>query len=211
MHTRSKWLGGVGAVIVAAMLLAGPVQPAEACSATDSFLGAICYFPFDFCPKGWVKPEGQLLLISQNQALYTKLGTTYGGDGQTTFALPDLRSRIFRGTGQGPGLDKLDLGDAAGTESTVMTIESMPAHNHGLLATNVVGDKPGPSAKVLARVNPDDGSILPYNSTLAAMPDAILAPSSIGSTGNVQPVPIPIRPPTMGTTFCIALQGIYPR
>jgi len=198
---------GLTAIIVATLITTSLVTPVDAC-ATDPYLGQICVFAFNFCPRGWAAADGATLSISQNTALFSLLGTTYGGNGQTTFALPDLRGRVMRGIGQGFGLASVDLGEASGEESVFLTVSQMPAHNHSLRATSTVGDAPGPNKKLLSRVNPNDGSIKPYNHAMAASPDGTMAAASIGATGGGQPVDI--RPPSLGLTACIAVQGVFP-
>jgi microcystin-dependent protein len=114
------------ALVVAALTLA----PAAA-QAQDQFLGEIRWVAFNFAPVGWAKCDGQLLAISQNTALFALLGTTYGGNGQSTFALPDFRSRTIVHQGQGAGLSNRDMGEEGGTESHTLTIAEMPSHSHG--------------------------------------------------------------------------------
>jgi microcystin-dependent protein len=114
------------ALVVAALALA----PAAA-QAQEPFIGEIRWVAFNFAPVGWARCDGQLLPISQNTALFALLGTTYGGNGQTTFALPDFRSRTIVHQGQGPGLSNRDMGEQGGTESHTLSIAEMPAHSHG--------------------------------------------------------------------------------
>src|SRR6266480_4308295 len=97
---------------------------------SEPFLGEIRTFGFNFAPRGWAQCNGQLLSISQNTALFSLLGTTYGGNGQTTFALPDLRSRVPIHQGQGPGLSQYSIGQSAGNESVTLNQSQMPAHIH---------------------------------------------------------------------------------
>ncbi len=97
---------------------------------SDPFIGQIQTFGFNFAPRGWARCDGQLLPISSNSALFSLLGTTYGGDGRTTFGLPDLRGRAALHQGQGPGLSNRNLGQRAGAENTTLTVNQMPSHNH---------------------------------------------------------------------------------
>ena len=99
---------------------------------SEPFLGQIMLVPYNFAPRGWAFCAGQILPISQNTALFSLLGTTYGGNGQTTFALPDLRGRVPNSSGQGPGLANYDLGQVGGFESITLTTNAIPAHSHGL-------------------------------------------------------------------------------
>src|SRR5438132_3777791 len=100
---------------------------------SQPFLGMIAIFPYNFAPAGWAFCAGQILPIAQNTALFSLLGTTYGGNGQTTFALPDLRSRAPVGAGQGPGLSNIDLGEVSGAESATLLINNLPSHNHSVM------------------------------------------------------------------------------
>jgi microcystin-dependent protein len=114
------------ALVVAVLALAP-----SAARAQDHFLGEIRWVGFNFAPVGWAKCDGQLLPISQNTALFALLGTTYGGNGQTTFALPDFRSRTIVHNGQGPGLSNRDMGEQGGTETHTLSVAEIPAHSHG--------------------------------------------------------------------------------
>ena len=107
---------------------------------SDYFIGQVFLLPFNFPPKGFAFCDGQLLPIAQNTALFSLLGTTYGGDGKVTFALPDLRARVPLGFGQGPGLTNYNLGEAAGAENVALIVSQLPPHAHGL---NVVVIRPG--------------------------------------------------------------------
>src|SRR2546422_883722 len=110
----------------------------------NPFVAEIRIFPFNFAPKGWAFCDGQILPLSQNTALFSLLGTTYGGDGKSNFALPDLQGRAPMHPGQGPGLSLQDLGESAGTESVTLLESELPAHAHGIQATNDVASVPGP-------------------------------------------------------------------
>ena len=119
MKTLSKTLlTAFVAVVVAGALMTSVVRPVEAACAEQPFLGEICTFTFGFCPQGFLPANGQLLPINQNQALFFLLGTSFGGDGQTTFAVPDLRGRTVLGTGQGVGLPNIALGQTGGNATT---------------------------------------------------------------------------------------------
>jgi len=125
---------------------------------SQPFVGQISIFGFNFAPRGWAFCQGQLLSIAQNSALFSLLGTTYGGDGVTTFGLPDLRGRVPNGVGQGPGLANYVQGEVSGTESATLTVNNLAAHSHGvgcfdddgaaqLVKNNVLTNSP-PSAKI---------------------------------------------------------------
>ena len=115
---------------------------------TTPFLSEIRMFSFNFAPRGWAMCNGQILPIAQNTALFSLLGTTYGGDGQTTFALPNLQSRVPMHWGQGPGLSPRNLGESSGEENHTLIITEMPAHQHTLTASGNVPSG-GPSFAVL--------------------------------------------------------------
>jgi microcystin-dependent protein len=127
-----------------------------AAAQAEPFIGQLMVTAANFCPRGWAQADGQILAISQNTALFSLLGTTYGGNGQTTFALPDLRGRAPIHQGTGPGLSNYLEGQVGGRESFTLTINQMPPHNHGVQATNVTADKGGPQDRYLAGGVGDD-------------------------------------------------------
>ncbi len=172
---------------------------------SEPFLGMIIIVPYNFSPRGWAFCNGQILPIAQNTALFSLLGTTFGGNGQTTFALPDLRGRVPNSSGQGPGLSSYDLGQVGGVESETMTINQMPAHNHLVNALNSGSDSGRPGSKFLSNLNvPSDGSATLY----AASSDVQMAPTMINNTGGSQP--FSVLQPYLTLNFCIALEGIFP-
>lgn len=176
------------------------MSPAAAQS--EPFLGQLMLTGANFCPRGWAQADGQILSISQNTALFSLLGTTYGGNGQTTFALPDLRGRAPIHQGTGPGLSPYVEGQVGGQESFTLTISQMPAHNHGVQATNVTGDKGGPQGRYLAGQVGDNN---PYHD---GPPNRVMAADMTQPTGGSQPVAQ--RGPYLTMMWCIALQGIFP-
>jgi len=164
----------------------------------EPFIAQIIMFGGNFAPRGWAFCDGQLLPISSNQALFSILGTTYGGDGRTTFALPDLRGRFAMHPGTGPGLTSRRLGDKAGTESHTLTLNQLPAHNHQMnLASSNEGEATSPTGNVLA-VSDDRNYV---SGTGTAM-------GPTGNSGSGQPVNH--MPPFTTVNFIIALQGIFP-
>jgi microcystin-dependent protein len=169
----------------------------------EPFLGQINIFPYNFAPRNWAFCQGQLMSIAQNTALFSLLGTTYGGNGQTTFALPDLRSRVAVGSGQGPGLSSYVLGEVSGTESVTMTIETMPSHNHtvGIQVNSSEGGANSPAGGYPGKADPGPYAATTDNALMGAQPPT-------GITGGNQP--IPIIQPFLGLNFCIALQGVFP-
>jgi microcystin-dependent protein len=165
----------------------------------EPFLGQIQLFAFGWAPQGWALCDGRLLAISSNTALFSLLGTTYGGDGRTTFALPDLRGRVPLGQGQGPGLSNYDLGEVGGSESVTVTTQQLPSHNHG-----VKGSASATSKSPAGLVPAFDSAAAAYGA-----PDGTqMAADMTQNTGNGQPVPT--LQPFLGACYCIAVEGIYP-
>lgn len=170
---------------------------------SDPFIGEIRMFGGNFAPRGWAFCHGQILSIAQNTALFSLLGTIYGGNGQTTFALPDLRGRVPVGQGQGPGLSNRQIGEQAGVENVTLTAQQMPAHNHAAQASSARGNTNSPIGKVWSK----DAGVQSATYTGNA-PDGTMAANAIGSAGGSQPHEN--MPPYLGVNFIIALQGIYP-
>lgn len=171
----------------------------------EPFLGMVGLFGFNFEPRGWAFCSGQILPIAQNSALFALLGVTYGGNGQTTFALPDLRGRVPIGQGQGPGLTPHPIGEVAGTETVTLIQTQMPAHNHLLNVSTQGAGSDSPSGSVLAVSALADGTVVnTYGSTITATAN----PQSIGVAGGTQPHPN--MQPYLVMNYCIALEGIFP-
>ncbi len=170
----------------------------------DPFVAEIRIFPFNFAPKGWAFCDGQLMPISQNTALFSLLGTTYGGDGKSTFALPDLQGSAPMHPGQGPGLSERFLGETGGEEALTLLQSEAPAHSHTQMATTQPGEDaaPGPSEALARSV----GASL-YQ-TDAAQNIVQLAPLAAAPTGGDQPHNN--MQPYLTFYFNIALQGVYP-
>jgi microcystin-dependent protein len=168
----------------------------------DPFVAEIRIFPFNFAPKGWAWCDGQLLPLSQNTALFSLLGTTYGGDGKSNFALPDLQGRAPMHPGQGPGLSLHDLGESGGSETVTLLESEIPSHSHTLRGNNTLGDSPVPTGNVLART-PSNAYQQATNSNLVAMAPEALAPAGGDQPhNNLQPY--------LTFYFCIAMQGVFP-
>lgn len=177
----------------------------------NGMMAVVTCFAGDFAPKTWAFCSGQILAIAQNQALFSLLGTTYGGNGVTTFALPDMRGRTAVGIGQGPGLSNYTLGQPAGNETVTLTTTSMPAHMH----VGPANFKLDADSTVSADPAPDFNYPGPYNNAYAAAPTNaayMLAPNypsgTIGVTGSGQPVPV--LSPYLAINYIICLQGIFP-
>lgn len=169
------------------------------------FIGEIHIFGFNFAPRGYAHCSGQVMSIAQNTALFSLLGTTYGGNGQTTFGLPDLRGRVPNGMGtMVPGLSDYFLGQAAGTENATLTINNMPAHSHGVACIDEDGAAQLVKNNLLS--NPFSPTAQIYGPGAAA--NATMAPQMIKNTGGNQP--FGILQPYLTLNYCIALQGIFP-
>lgn len=166
---------------------------------SEPFIGEIRMFAGNFAPVGWAFCNGQLLSISQNTALFSLLGTTYGGNGTTTFALPDLQGRVPIGMGAGPGLTPRQLGEEGGTER--LSAQQLPSHSHNLNAVSAQGSSNDPSLKLLARGR--DTLYAPASGTPVVMSQAAV-------TGGGSSTPAEAMPPYLGMNYIIALQGIYP-
>jgi microcystin-dependent protein len=173
----------------------------------DPFIGEIRLMSFPFPPKGWQFCQGQLLPINQNQALFSLLGTTYGGNGTTTFGLPDLRGRVVLGVGSGPGLSPYSWGQQGGTEAVALTPAQMPPHGHTFTGTiQAAGEaefiQPG-------QAYPATGVETQYSQ---GTPNATLGsgslPNTLATAGSGQPHEN--RQPTLVLNYAIAVQGIYP-
>ncbi|MEO8507625.1 MAG: tail fiber protein [Betaproteobacteria bacterium] len=169
----------------------------------EPFLGQVIIGGFNFAPRGYATCDGQLLSISQNTALFSLLGTTFGGNGQTTFALPDLRGRAPLHMGQGPGLSDRTLGEVAGEETHQLINTEMPAHNHLLSTSNAGGALGTPSGNFLAASSSNQTAI--YRPTADG---SALNPQAIGGAGGSQPHNN--MQPYLVMNFSIALQGIFP-
>lgn len=169
----------------------------------DPFVAEIRIFPFNFAPKGWAWCDGQLLPLSQNTALFALLGTTYGGDGKSTFALPDLQGRAPMHPGQGPGLSLHDLGETGGSETVTLLESEIPSHAHVLRGDRNVSETPDPTGNVLGRGSSINAYQTTTNSSLVAM-----APEALAPAGGDQPHNNLM--PYLTFYFNIALQGVFP-
>lgn len=175
----------------------------------EPYLSMIEAFGFNFAPRGWALCAGQTLPIAQNAALFSLLGTTYGGDGIRTFNLPDLRSRIALGFGQGLGLSLYPLGAAGGEEGHQLVAGEAPPHGHALNATNngqANGTNvPGNTVKMGSGYTIESGN--PVENIYGAPPTIAMAPGAVGPVGGA---PHENRMPYLTINYCIALQGIFP-
>lgn len=178
--------------LLALVLSAAPLR------AQEGLLGEVRLFAGNFAPQNWMFCQGQLLPIAQNQALFSLLGTTFGGDGETTFALPDLRGRSPISAGQGPGLSLFQMGQVGGQESVTLSTPQLPSHSHAAFGAST----PGTFAKVTGNL-PANHSSAYANSNPVAM-----NPGLIGTTGEGQPVAT--RSPFLALHFIICVSGVYP-
>ena len=189
-----------GLLAIVALTVGGAIVPAaHAQVGGNPFVGEILAVPYDFAPNHWALCAGQLMPISQNTALFSLLGTTYGGDGKSTFALPDLRGRTPVSSGQLPGGSFYDLGQVGGEEQVTLTVSQLPSHNHPVYGTTNNGSTGVPSGvwATQTRVNVFSSS---GNTTMAPQ---VLAPVGGGQ-------PHDNRSPYLALNYVIALQGIFP-
>lgn len=169
----------------------------------DPFVAEIRIFPFNFAPRGWAWCDGQLLPLSQNTALFSLLGTTYGGNGKSNFALPDLQGRAPMHPGQGPGLSLHDLGETGGSETVSLLESEMPAHSHALRASSDAADLFGPGPATSLAASTGATAYQPSNASLVSMaPEALPPAGGDAPHNNLQPY--------LTFYFNIALQGVFP-
>ncbi len=176
---------------------------APAAVAQEQYIGEIRAVGFTYCPRFWAEANGQLMQIAQNNALFALFGTTYGGDGRTTFALPDLRGRVAVHAGAGPGLPPATQGQKLGSPSTTLTTVQMPSHSHALRATSGDPDDPSPDNALLGTF-PAAGN--PIYSLDPA--DLTMSGQAIGNSGGNQA--FDQHQPSLVILYCVALQGIFP-
>ncbi len=175
----------------------------------EAYLGEIRMVGFNFAPMGWALCNGQLLPISSNTPLFALLGTTFGGNGQTTFALPDLRGRVPVHQGQGPGLSPYVMGEAVGAETVTLINSNMPLHNHALNVNNQPGPQTDPTNALISVVNDGSGrnpTVYPAYST--SNPTGAMSAQAVGLAGGN--MPHENRQPSLTVNFIICLQGIFP-
>ena len=172
---------------------------------SDQFLAEIRIFPFNFPPTGWAFCDGQIMPLSQNTALFALLGTTYGGDGKSTFALPDMQGNAPMQPGQGQGLSLRDLGEMSGVESITLLISEIPVHTHAVRATNALAEIQGATpSTILGR---SSGANAYQTNSSANL--ALMAPQTLSLAGGG--LPHNNMQPYLTLNFCIALQGIFPQ
>jgi len=176
---------------------------------SDPFIGEIKIVPFNFAPEGWSFCEGQLLPIAQHTALFSLLGTTYGGDGETTFAVPDFRGRFPRGAGQGAGLTNVPLGQRAGAQNVTLGESQMPRHTHTVRGTDTEQNAGSPNNALLASGAPDGrGGFTTTVYATGAAANQDMANTSLTETGGTDSVNL--LNPFTAVHFIIALIGVFP-
>lgn len=204
--SRRGFLARLGAVftggaLAGSGLLALPRRSQAATAGYEPFVGELALFGFNFAPMGWAQCNGQLLAIAQNTALFSLIGTYYGGNGTTTFGLPDLRGRFPTHMGQGAGLGNRTLGERSGAEYVTLLPTEMPSHSHAVMALAGNGTSDVPTGMYPAR----DPSGSP---AYGASANTTLASATIQAAGGGQPHDN--MPPYLVLNWCIALQGIFP-
>lgn len=178
---------------------------AMACSGSEPYLATVCMTAATFCPRGYLPADGRLLPIALNTAVFSLMGTTYGGNGQTTFALPDLRGRVPVGAGNGPLLSPIDQGATGGQENVTLLQSQMPVHSHAAQLRGVSGtgstDAPAGAAPArLPRSNNYSAAAVDVNMAAGAV--------AVGSAGGG--APFSVRDPYVGLLYCVAMEGIFP-
>lgn len=169
---------------------------------SNPFIGEVKLVPYNFAPRGWAECAGQLLPIAQNEALFALIGTTYGGDGQSTFALPDLRGRAAISMGQGPGLSIYAQGEQGGAENVTLSAGQMPSHSHQTRASSSIGNQASPNGQHVAHSSFGLGYVYDGNA------DGAMPASSVSATGGNQPHNN--HQPYLVLTYVIALEGVFP-
>ena len=174
------------------------------------YIGQIMVFPGNFVPEGWALCAGQLMSIADNEALFQLIGVTYGGDGQETFALPNLQSRVPVGQGKGRGLSAYQIGDIHGRESVSLTEAQLPPHGHEPRAVNAAGNTPTPAGNTLLSALGGQAASGEFETPAYAAPgnQTALNAVTVGAAGGSQPHDN--LQPYLGINFCIALDGQFP-
>lgn len=190
----------IGTSCLAMMTMSAPA------GAQDKYIGEVFMVGFTFCPRFTASAEGQLLSIASNTALFSLLGTTYGGDGRTTFALPDLRGRSPIGQGTGPGLTTVVQGQASGTETVTLTINQMPSHNHDarVRASNQAPNTNNPAGNTFPTFASGTNQYTTGDDNVTMGDNEV----QIRPNGGSQP--FSIRDPYIGMRYCVVTQGIFP-
>jgi len=171
----------------------------------DPFVAEIRIFPFNFAPQGWAFCDGQILPLSQNTALFSLLGTTYGGDGKSNFALPNMQGNVPMHPGQGPGLSLHDLGETGGSDTVTLLESEIPSHSHTMQAFSGLGNRLTPGNNSIAR---ETGATTFLSNANGQAPLVSMSDNAVAPAGGDQPHNN--LQPYLTLNFCIALQGVYP-
>lgn len=174
--------------------------------AQEPFVGQIMFVPYNFAPAGWHDCDGSLLSISENEVLFTLIGTTYGGDGQNTFAVPNAKGKVIIDDGQGPGLSSYQLGQTGGVESVTLTANQLPAHSHSVLATEADGNQNLPTNAIPANTKALDKE---YSDSTLPANKVSMKPTMLTPAGGNQPHKNMM--PTLSLKCVISLYGVYPQ
>ena len=177
--------------------------PKSYSQATEPYVGQIIAVGFNFAPQGWAKCEGQLLPIAQYTDLFSLLGTTYGGDGQTNFALPDLRGKVLIAPGQAPGLSEYSQGQTGGSATTTLTPDNIAQHFHTIRAATTPGNLSDPTNNIIGNTSTLDKEFSDF-----PFPNSTMYPTAL--TGSSTPTPVNNMQPYLSMTYIIALQGVFP-
>lgn len=169
------------------------------------YIGEVRLFPYNFAPVGWLECDGRLLSIAEYEVLYNLLGTTYGGNGQDTFGLPNLCGRVPVHQGQGTGLSNYALGQSGGSETVTLTNAQLPAHTHSFNAVTSAAGSPTPASNL--QLGSVSGETL-YTSSITGIAGGNLAPAAVGPSGGSQPHDNTM--PSLVARYCIAWAGVYP-
>lgn len=202
MQSARTRMTRLAAVALTTITLTAPAAPALA---QDAFIGQLKAFPMNWCPRSYTMANGAILPIAQYTALFSLIGTMYGGNGTTNFALPNLNGRTPIHNGQGPGLSPYTQGQAGGSETVTLNGSQLPAHSHALMAASAGGTLTQPQNAFPAKGVGPGRTTAYYDPTAAA--DA-MAPGAVSMTGGNQPHEN--RPPFITLNWCIATEGIYP-
>ena len=175
---------------------------------SQNFIGEIRMFSGNFAPRDWAFCNGQLLSVGEYSALFALIGTTYGGNGTTTFGLPNLQSRLAVGEGAGPGLTARQIGQVGGSDTVTLSQAQMPAHNHMAVATTATGNLPGPTSAAVLAAPGGTGSSLYIVPGAVPITTVALSPASVGTAGGN--ASHDNHMPSLCVSFIIALSGIFP-
>jgi microcystin-dependent protein len=195
----------VSATLATAALLGG--ANAQACN-DQPYIGMVCMTAATYCPLNYAEANGAVLAIAQNQALYAVIGYQYGGDGRTTFALPDLRGRSAIGWGTGNGLAPVKQAEQRGAENVTLGVNNLPSHNHSAHAVNATGTSVAANNSWPANPATSDRTPVVYNGYSASGSEVTLNSGVVGVTG--ENTPVTNLPPQLGMRYCVATQGLFP-